>query len=63
MNNPKVILYSTSLHTWEVWREGRPLGHGSLAACQRAHPDAIGPSQRQRDLEAGDPDAPVAPRY
>lgn len=51
---PKVILYSTSLHTWEVWSQGRPLGHGSLEACQIAYPDALPVSDDQRRIAAGD---------
>lgn len=37
----KVILYSTSLRTWEVWDRGRPVGHGSLSACRTAYPEAL----------------------
>lgn len=40
-SHPKVILYSTTLHCWEVWQTSRPLGYGSLEACQAAYPDAL----------------------
>lgn len=43
----QVILYSTTLHTWEVWASSRPIGHGSLEACQSVFPNAVGPSLRQ----------------
>lgn len=52
----KVLLYSTTLHTWEVWSQSRPLAHGPLAACQAAYPDAIGPSEHQLRLAAEDPE-------
>lgn len=48
--HPKVLLYSVTLHTWEVWQTSRPISHGSLEACQAAHPDAQGPSERQLRL-------------
>ncbi len=51
---PTVILYSTTLHTWEVWRQGRPLAHGSLDACMAAYPDALPVSEHQRHLAAAD---------
>jgi hypothetical protein len=35
----RVLLYSTSLETWEVWQMGRPIAHGTLENCQRAYPD------------------------
>lgn len=37
----QVILYSTSLHTWEVWQQGRSLAHGSLDSCMAAFPNAL----------------------
>lgn len=37
----KVILYSTSFHSWEVWMQGQPLAHGSLDSCMQAFPDAL----------------------
>ena len=51
---PQVILYSTTLHCWEVWQQGRPLAQGSLEACQQAYPDAFPVSDRQRRLAAED---------
>jgi hypothetical protein len=56
MSAPKVVLYSTSMRTWEVWQMGRPLCAGSLEACQQAHPDAPPPGRAQRML-AGLPEA------
>lgn len=52
--SPVVILYSTSLHTWEAWRDGRPAGHGSLEACQTAFPAAMPVSERQRGIALRD---------
>lgn len=54
MTAPVVILYSTSLHTWEVWQQSRPLAHGSLASCREAYPHADPVSQHQLDREAAD---------
>ena len=54
MKSPQVILYSTSLHTWEVWQTGRPLANGSLDACRAAYPDAWLPDSQLRIAE-GDP--------
>lgn len=50
----RVVLYSTSLHTWEVWSQSRPLAHGSLEACLAAYPDAGPASERQLALAAAD---------
>jgi hypothetical protein len=36
-----VLLYSTSIHTWEVWAFGRPIAHGTLESCQREYPDLV----------------------
>ncbi len=49
-----VILYSTSLHTWEVWAGGRPVGEGTLSGCKAAYPDAPEPSETQYMLERND---------
>ena len=51
---PTVILYSTSLHAWEVWQQGRPLAHGSLESCQHAYPDALPVSDHQQRLAIED---------
>lgn len=45
-----VILYSTTLCAWEVWRNGRPEGSGSLAACRSHAPDAPEPTPAQHQL-------------
>lgn len=58
--NPGVILYSTSFHKWEVWRQGRPVAHGSLADCQAAYPHAPEPSEMQHRLARNDPQNPYA---
>jgi hypothetical protein len=50
-----VILYSTSLHRWEVWYKGSPVAHGSLEACREAYPKAPEPSEMQYRLAANDP--------
>jgi len=50
----QVILYSTTLHAWEVWANSRPLGYGSLEACQLFFPDAEGPSLHQARLADSD---------
>lgn len=50
----RVILYSVSLHTWEVWETGRPIAHGRLEACQWEYPEAIPPDERQLRLAAED---------
>lgn len=51
---PKVILYSTSLHAWEVWSQSRPLAKGSLEACLATYPDAEPVSDHQRLLAIAD---------
>lgn len=51
---PKVILYSTSLHTWEVWSQSRPLAQGSLKSCRDTYPDAEPVSDHQRLLAIAD---------
>lgn len=55
---PVVILYSTSLHCWEVWSQSRPLAQGSLEACVEAYPQAPPVTERQFALEASDPRSP-----
>lgn len=52
---PKVILYSTSLHAWEVWRQGRPIGQATHWQTLKRHfPAAEGPSDAQLRLAEGD---------
>ena len=51
---PQVILYSTSLHAWEVWSQSRPLAQGTLAACRDAYPDAEPVSDHQRLIALAD---------
>lgn len=48
----QVLLFSTSLGTWEVWGKGRPLAKGSVHALMARYPDALGPSAAQEDIEA-----------
>ncbi len=52
--HPKVILYSTSLHTWEVWRASRPLKRGSLEDLTALYPEAMKPSPMQLQLAEED---------
>jgi hypothetical protein len=40
-DDPVVLLYSVTLHTWEAWQTGRPLARGSLDACLKAFPEAM----------------------
>lgn len=54
MPSPTVILYSTSLHAWEVWQNGRPAARGSLEACQAEYPAALPVSERQRGIALRD---------
>jgi hypothetical protein len=52
---PKVILYSTSQHLWEVWAVGRPIAHATTwEACKQAYPTAEGPSEAQLRLARED---------
>lgn len=52
---PSVILYSTTLHQWEVWKQGRPLARAThLPALEQAYPGAMKPSQTQLLLAAED---------
>lgn len=45
-----LILYSTSLHKWEVWQAGQPIAFGSLEAYIRHFPEAMEVSERQLAL-------------
>ena len=54
-SKPGAILYSTTLHLWEVWRLGRPVAQGSLDACQNAYPNTPEPSEMQYRLARNDP--------
>lgn len=56
MSKNLVILYSTSYHRWEVWLLGRPIGYGTLEACQKRHPGAPEPSEEQHRLAREDSD-------
>ena len=49
---PQVLLFSTTLGTWEVWSQSRPLAQGSVQALRHHYPDAQGPSAMQEDIEA-----------
>lgn len=52
---PPVILYSTSRHTWEAWRNGRPEAEAHRLDTLRAHvPDAPEPTAQQYRLAAND---------
>jgi hypothetical protein len=35
---PKVILYSTSQHLWEVWAVGRPIAHATTWCATTSPP-------------------------